>query len=491
MPLDAPARPLVPRGQETPDLSGETRKGEPDRAVPRFPAHPDSAAGGGGMVIDRLRWTDPAQNAAFAIPAVAASVWVFAYSMVFGPVAILLFYAIWLPLLLSPDPRLWAAPHRLVLLLALPALALLSVSWSDRPNVSLRAAIQYGTTVVPGLLAARTVSLRSLAHGIVIGGLAVLLYSHSVGNYAYDVVDGTYAFSGAFQSKNQLGLYASLTLVAGAGSIALARRRALAAALVLPVLAFAAITLVMTESATSLITVALAFAGFGGAAALVALKPAPRLVALVALTALVAGAGAIASQSGAFDSILGIFGKDTTLTGRTYLWSRGIEFGQGVAPTGLGYYAFWVPGRAEAEELWTEFHIPSFSGFHFHNTLVEAFVALGPVGLALVAIWMLGLPVLALRAILRGGQGRGRGGAVGMVVALSILFAIRAFVEIDFLTPYTAGSFLVPFLLLAMSDRATERDETARPTNGRAATSPRGPRREPFSRPGAFSADAK
>jgi exopolysaccharide production protein ExoQ len=435
------------------------------------------------MVIDRLGWTDPARNGAFAVPAVALSVWVFAYSLIFGPISVLAFYALWLPLLASPDLRLWQAPHRLLAILALPALALLSTIWSDRPETSLRAAIQYGTTIVPGLIAARVVSLPNLARGLALGGTLVLAYSHWEGRYSYDVVDGSFAFAGAFQSKNQLGLYASLTLLGALACLVLERRRGMAAALALPVLGFAAVTLRMTESAGAIITLALALAGFGLTLWLSRLAPAPRLAALAVLLALIVGGGVLAVQAGAFDSLLGVFGKDTTLTGRTYLWARGIEYGQSVAPSGLGYYAFWVPGRAEAEELWLQFHISSFSGFHFHNTAVEAFVALGPLGLVLVGGWLLGLLLLPLRTVMGGGAG----GASGLLVALGILFTVRAMVEIDFLTPYTAGSFLVPFLLLAMADRAADRDARA----ARDTALPPLWLREPFPRAGAFSADAK
>jgi exopolysaccharide production protein ExoQ len=435
------------------------------------------------MVIDRLWFTDPSRNGPFAVPAIALSVWAFAYAGIFGPVLVLMLYALWFPLLLSPDRRLWGRPLVPLLILALPALALASVLWSDRPAITARAGVQYGTTVLLGLIAARATSIRSLAQGLAAGGTAVLAYSHLVGNYAYDVVDGTYAFAGAFQSKNQLGLFASLTLLGAMGALLVADRPLRPALLTVPAGVFAALTLVMTESATALITATLAVAVFCAAVQLKRLRPLPRLIVLCVLAALLAGGLVAAMQGGLFDSVLGIFGKDTTLTGRTYLWSRGIEYGDRVAPLGLGYQAFWVPGRAEAEELWTEFHIAGFSGFHFHNTPIEGYVALGPAGLVLLGGWILALPLLSLRTVM----GAGQGGAAGLLAALALLFTIRAFVEIDVFHPYAAGSFLVPFLLLAMAEGAPARDAAAR----RQRTAEPRRRREPAGRLAAFSAGAK
>ncbi len=411
--------------------------------------------------------TDPARNGAYAVLAIAASLWVFAYSTIFGAVSILLFYAIWLPALLLPTPALVRHPLRAVAVLALPALAALSTLWSDRPDATLRAAIQWASTVTLGLVAARTASVASLSRGLLAGGLLVLVYSTLNGSFAYDVVDGTYAFAGAFSSKNQLGLFASLTLVAAFWPLVHPRRAgAVWVIAALGIGAFAAATLARTESATSVITVILAFALMLLALGVLRLPRLWRIAVLAAGGILLVLAILAALQLGALDAVFSAFGKDTTLTGRTYLWSRGIEFG-GQRPTlGLGYYAFWLPGRADAEELWTEFHIEGQTGFHFHNTLIEGYVGLGLTGLALLALWTLLLLVLPLAAMLRA-QDR----SAAMLAGLCMLFLIRSAVEIDFFTPYTAGSFLVPLLLLRLCDDVLRRNSA--PQHGTASRSPR------------------
>ncbi|TGV63220.1 O-antigen ligase family protein, partial [Mesorhizobium sp. M00.F.Ca.ET.158.01.1.1] len=89
------------------------------------------------------------------------------------------------------------------------------------------------------------------------------------------------------------------------------------------------------------------------------------------------------------DFVLGIFGKDSTLTGRTYLWEQGWNAAMRSPILGVGYAAYWVQGFAEAERLWNEFYITTRTGFHFHNTYVEALVELGFTGAVLISLIML------------------------------------------------------------------------------------------------------
>lgn len=435
------------------------------------------------MLLQTATLADPRQNGLYATLALALSLCVFAYSTLFGKLSILAFYALWAPLLLLPLRSLWRDLHRPAVILALPVLALVSILWSDRPDVTLRGAVQYGSTVLLGLVAARTLSMQSFARGLWIGGLVVLLYSHAAGEYAYDVVDGSYAFAGAFSSKNQLGLFASLTLIGAVGSLMMEERPLLWLLPALSVAAFALWTVFLTESATAIITLVLALAVMVAVAGLLRFDARFRVGAVTLLVVVVALSIGFALQAGALDAVLGVFGKDSTLTGRTYLWSRGIEIGRNAAPLGLGYNAFWVEGRSVAEELWLEFYIASFSGFHFHNTLIEGYVGLGPAGMVLLASWIIGLPALAAWVLLSGeAVTRDRRGAGAIFAAMSVLFAIRSFVEIDFFSPYVAGSFLVPFLLLTMADRLAE--DRRRPVSaGNAAPQHRG---EPFARHQAF-----
>lgn len=401
------------------------------------------------MRIPKRRVLDRDENAAFVVPAVALSLFVFAYSVIFGQIAILAFYACWLPVFLTAPHLVLKDFHRVVPILALPIAATLSAGWSDVPMTTLRAAIQYGTTIFCGIVAARLVSIPNLALGGVIGGLAILLYSVQNGGYAYDVVDGTYAFNGAFRSKNQLGFFASLTLLFSVALLFFYRTSRLWRGVALASGILAAVLLQMSDSATSLLSLLFAGGVILAARLLVSLPPRPRVVTLFALMSGAAAAAGAAISGGAFDVLLDAFGRDPTLTGRTYLWQQGIEIGSQRPWTGLGYYAFWTHGRPEAEILWEEFYITARTGFNFHNALIESYVDLGLVGVTLLGGMVAALVVLAILTVMR----TSAPGSSILCAALAMLFAVRSVVELDFFTPYTAGAFLVPMLIVSMADR--------------------------------------
>lgn len=401
------------------------------------------------LAIPRARILNPGENSLYAILVVAVSLFVFAYSTIWGQISILVFYACWLPLLLLAPEILLSHIRPVVFVLALPAVAVLSTLWSDATAVTLRASIQYATTVICGLIAARIVAVRDLTLGGLLGGLIILLYSHAEGKYGYDFVDASYAMQGAFQSKNQLGFYASLTTVFAFATVVMSRVPMVLRLVALGIAAFALWTLVLSDSATSVLAMGAGLLTAAVVLGVMFITISSRAQSIVLLMCIVAGLVGLAIQVGALDTIFMVFGKDSTLTGRTYLWSQGILYGERNPLVGLGYFAFWVHHRPEAEELWLEFYITGRTGFHFHNTLIESYVALGLTGVALVGAWTVALLGNTLRTLMN----TRHHGAAAVCAALSLIFVIRSFVEIDFLTPYTAGSFLVPYLMLRMSDQ--------------------------------------
>ncbi len=393
------------------------------------------------MRIAKSLLVDPENNRLYGVVAIALSFFVFAYSSRFGQVSILAYYGVWLPLILVDYRRVLGNYFRYVWILAFALFCFLSAFWSQASGISLRAAVQYLTHVACALIAMRVLSTATLSQGAVMGCALVLLFSMLFGSYHYDALDGTYSFVGAFSSKNQLGFYASLGVLFSYATAMVFRTRSgwLLACAATGFLSLYA--LLASQSATSIITTLGVLAAALVMQATLLLAPRDRVFLFGAGIVVAIGGGVAALQFGALDALLGVFGKDSTLTGRTYLWQQGIIAAAQSPWIGVGYYGYWVPGFAEAERLWQDFFITSRSGFHFHNTFIEAMVETGTAGALFLA-------ALLLRSF-SGHLGRfmrsSRSPQSLVLATVSFLLVIRSFVEIDIMHPYHVGSFLLYF----------------------------------------------
>ena len=391
------------------------------------------------MRIRKALLVDPGQNTLYGAFAVAVSFFVFAYSFRLGQVSILMYYAVWLPLILVDYRFTLGRLARSPQLLTFALIACLSYYWSDAPDVTSRAALQYLSHVVCAVIAARVIDARTLSIGAMAGIVVVLIYSIVVGSSVYDALDGTYSFVGAFGSKNQLGFYASLGVLLGCYFGLFLTRSRIARVLAIGVVLLSAALLTMSHSATSMLATPAAVALVIAIAGLEAFSPTHRKIFFLAGSVLACAAVLAALNVGAVDMVLGAFGKDTTLTGRTYLWQQGLDASASAPWLGVGYQAYWVQGFSEAERLWNEFYIASRTGFHFHNTYIEALVELGYVGTAAIVLPLLAVLRLCIWRLLNDNDWT----EPLLQTGLLALLVIRSFFEVDILQPYAIGSFLL------------------------------------------------
>lgn len=404
------------------------------------------------MRVAKASFVSPERNFAYGLIAVALSVFVFAYSTRFGPAAVLAYYALWLPLVLIDYRRVLGNYARYHWILAFGVLACLSTFWSLAPATSARASVQYATHIVCALIAARVIGARTLSYGVLAGAALVLAYSFAFGGYHFDPLDGTYSFVGAFSSKNQLGFYASLGVYFAFVAAFLLDATFVTRLVAMGIGGVSAYALVASQSATSLIGIVLTLTAMVGVRAVLLFSPAARKVIFITLAILAASGIFVALNAGALDAVLAIFGKDATLTGRTYLWSEGLASIAQAPVFGVGYQGYWVQGFAEAERLWAEFYIATRTGFHFHNTYIEALVELGAAGFVLICILVGGVLLAHLGRLLS----HGRDQAAYIVFGLAVLLLIRSFVEVDILYPYTIGSFLIYYAAGHLTVRAAQ-----------------------------------
>ena len=399
------------------------------------------------MKIPKSILIDPEGNQAYGTFAVAVSMIAFAYSPNFGQILILAYYAVWLPLLFVDYRRFTWKLSSAWLPILFAAYVCFSVFWSQAAGISARAAVQYSSHIVCAYVAARTINVRTLVLGSLIGIFLVLLYSLKVGAYALDTIDGTVNFVGAFGSKNQIGFFSSLGIFFCLAFLAFYRRNWFSFVWTAPILLLSVYMLAIAHSATSVASLP---AVIGIVALLTASKALSlryrRVIFVVGAGALVAGVVA-ALNLGLLDVVLGLFGKDSTLTGRTYLWEQGWEAAQQRPLLGYGYAAYWVQGFADPERLWAEFYISTRTGFHFHNTYVETLVELGFIGVTMLALVILRAFYGHVSKVVFGGWS-----ADSVVLAGAIgLMLIRSFFEVEMLGPYFMASFIVYYGLFRLS----------------------------------------
>ncbi|MCH2547816.1 MAG: O-antigen ligase family protein [Alphaproteobacteria bacterium] len=385
---------------------------------------------------------------AYAVAFVALSTIIMAYSFVLGAASILVFYGLWLPQIPYRGLRLLQPSKTMLLCFLLPLLACISVLWSDYPMATLRAGLQFMSMMLCTLIIARIVRLEHFLMGVSLGGMLVLLLTLANGTYGYDRMSNSYSLVGLFGSKNQVGLMAEVTLIAAGILLFMPGKRLYKLLYALAPFIIAALCLKMSHSASAMLSSA-AVAAVGIAAYGIMRMPAKSRKFVFFLVIICAGGFAAAFLfTDLYAAILHAFDKDTTLTGRTYLWEQGMHQGMNDL-VGVGYAGFWVHGRLLAEMYWDEFYITSRTGFHFHNLFIQTLVDLGLAGLLLMVLILLFSLFQALGRVLN----PVRQAESVLYIAVATMFIIRAFVEVDILGPYGMGILFYFYILLKPKSR--------------------------------------
>ncbi|HUY67852.1 MAG TPA: O-antigen ligase [Alphaproteobacteria bacterium] len=374
----------------------------------------------------------------YAVPSVAATVVIMAYSGLFGLWPILLFYALWLPRTFYKGRFILRLSREMIMPAALGIYSLMSVLWSQYPTITARAGLEFLSMLACTFIMARLVDGRSLRRGLIAGVVIVMAATLIDGHYGGDPFTKVYALIGLFGSKNQVGFFAEIGIYAALLSLFGGDRRAEKFLFALPALALCAACLALSRSATSAISLAAMIFAALGTVFLARLSPRRRVPVFIAGAIALLIAAGVAAYMGEQIALLHMMGKDSTLTGRTYLWAQGAAIGLKDPMLGHGFYAFWVPGEPDAERLWYHFGIYNRSGFHFHDTFIHSFVDLGIVGTLTITYLIAANCVKSYRYAIR----EGIDAAALLFVGLAAMFAVRAVVEVDFWGPFGIGQLL-------------------------------------------------
>jgi exopolysaccharide production protein ExoQ len=305
----------------------------------------------------------------------------------------------------------------------------MSTMWSDYPAVSARGATQFIATTVVGIVAGSCIKPRSLLSAL-LGALSlVAVFSVLYGGKTAIGLTGEIGLLGIFGSKNYFGLTISFLLLTSVIVWAdrlqprLFRLIGMAGALAAPLLLIQAkSTGAIVVSLTTGLLMLACYVGF-------------RLLPQFRATLIIVGALCIVMFT-IFGTLnidesqdaLGLFGKDVTLTGRTYLWEYAIRSVADNPALGVGYQAYWVPENLYAQELWRHAGVGP-GGFHFHNTYLQVAVDLGLIGLFVLLATFTAIARRVVATI------------VGPRPSPEQLFAITAFIFMLLRTPIEVDLF--------------------------------------------------
>ncbi|WP_137126149.1 O-antigen ligase [Roseomonas sp. HF4] len=327
-----------------------------------------------------------------------------------------------------------------------PAVALLSVVWSQAPQVTLRAAVQLLLTVGIASLAAGFLRPRAFVSAMSVSLLFGALLSLAFGRYGVDGMTGATVFLGIFAGKNTMALFMSLLAIFSA-AVLMDRGQGRPFRLLAVVSFLLSIPLLlMARSAGALLTTIASLGVLVLTAIFARLRSRERLLLGASLGVLAAPAVVVVLVL-AMNGTLGeamtgfvteVLGKDATLTGRTVLWRTAWAEIDKRPLLGTGYYAFWLQGDPLVESIWRDFGIGSRMGFHFHNTVLEFAVEVGWLGVAALLLTI----AFAVQRMLRLAMADRTPATAALVAALFCLVA-RTFGEVDAPYPFAIGTFLL------------------------------------------------
>ncbi|WP_316229385.1 O-antigen ligase family protein [Bradyrhizobium sp. SZCCHNR1070] len=277
----------------------------------------------------------------------------------------------------------------------LPLFGSLSMVWSDQPALSARAAAQIAITIYIAILFAQ--SLPAYRY------IANLMYA-----FLASVVASQYE-TGIFGAKNSFGLAVALAMLASCWVMLDSKQPKITRFVALGALFGAPSLLIAAGSEGALLGAGVAlFASFIPFLLRQMSANARISTILIAAVVVLAGLGiAFLSVDNLFEVLLLSIGKDTSLTGRTLLWSYATDVIANHPLGGVGLQAFWVEGNRAAEQFWAFFYIYTRSGFHFHDLWLEIGVELGLTGIFLAAATVITVVFNVVRWVLRDPQPEG------------------------------------------------------------------------------------
>lgn len=339
----------------------------------------------------------------------------------------------------------------------IPLYCIASVLWSDYPALSARLGIFLALTIAIAISIGSHLSIQTIARFTFWSHLVPVVLSFAIGN-----ISSSGPWSGIFSSKNMFAIYGLILLISGILALSIYKNIYMRAI----VYASIVISIAVLIGAQSVGTLVSAFTTLIAYVTFMLLRKyeMSTRISLLLMAILASLVGVVLNElvGELLVQLIVSTGKDPTLTGRTDLWAKAIEYIGQNPVFGLGYRAFWVQGNPEAEELWRMFYIESRSGFHFHNTYLSNAVEIGLLGMALqlYVLWSISIRVLKLAFV----QPQP---ILAWAAAFVFLVLTRSLVEVDVFSEFSAITFILVCIASSLEAsgrqrRAIEQNEPAR-----------------------------
>jgi len=279
-------------------------------------------------------------------------------------------------------------PH--VMLLAFGVLCIVSVIWSVQPTDTAGAVANMFLAIWFARLCATRLDGQSVLMAIIIAtllacGMSIMLVYY---DSSFAVVQQGYqagAVKGIYVHRNHLGYVGAIGGIAAFGASLFAERNR-----VVFVVAFITCSYVAVRAASvsAIVCLMLALVLVAVLRMLVGVSPRQRgaLASVAFLAATVSGAVVILQA----DTWLELFGRDTSLTGRTAIWPAVLAAWREHPVLGYGWNATWGDDAAVQQT------ISSAVGFrvhHAHNSFLDILLQVGAVGLLMIVVALFSLVI--------------------------------------------------------------------------------------------------
>jgi O-antigen ligase len=278
--------------------------------------------------------------------------------------------------------RVANAARRVWPLVALTFLAAISIVWSDAPMLTVRRSVfLLGSTLI-GIYLGERFSIEQWSRWLaqmlcVIIAASVILFCISPSS-AIDYTAYNGAWKGVTINKNTFGWYMAIAV----GVLTLVRFRRFCWSRYVFLLT-AAILLLLSRSATSLVGCALIVSFIPLWPVIRAGAKTRRLVYVLVLAAIGTSAYLILAQQ---ELLFRVLGRDPTFTGRTDLWALVVSAISRHPILGYGYGAFWSGMKPEVLNIYIA---SRWLPMGAHNGFLELCLAFGSVGLPLFLYFIL------------------------------------------------------------------------------------------------------